>query len=92
MIVLHQPVEEFAARARADDIGQAMGEALMPFVTRIIVHFHAILVEDGLRLPAVFEAMKVDLDTRIEKGADLMEQIENTAVIHGVWHVQAHDM
>jgi hypothetical protein len=36
--------------------------------------------------------MKVDLCPCLVEGPDLMEKIENAAVIHGIWHIKAHDM
>jgi hypothetical protein len=64
----------------------------MAFAAGIVEDFFAVFVEHGLRSPSVFEAMEVNADTRGVQEPDLMEQVEDAAVIDGVWHIQAYDM
>jgi len=56
------------------------------------VHFDAILVEYGLRSPAVFETMQVYPDARAGKQPYLMKEVEDAPIIHRPGHIQAHDM
>jgi len=92
IVVFEQSFEELSVRSRANNVGQAMGKTFMSFVAGIVVHFDAILIEDGLWTAAVFKAVQMDLDARVEKGADLMKKVEDPAIIHRIGHIQAHDM
>jgi hypothetical protein len=69
-----------------------MGKTLMAFVAGVIIYLGAIFFQDGLRTPAIFETMQVDLYPGRRKESYLMKKVENTAVIDRVRHVQTHDM
>jgi len=92
VIVLQQPVEELAVGTGADDIGQPVRESLMAFVARVVVDLDAIFFQHGLWAAAVFKTVQMDLYAGVEERPDLMEQVEDSPVIHRVRHVQAHDM
>ena len=56
------------------------------------MHFLTILVEHGLFSAAIFEAMEVDLYAGAVQEPDLVEQVEDAAIIDGIWHIQTNDM
>ncbi len=92
IIVFQQVVEQSAALSGADDIGKLVRESLMTFVARIINNLHTIIVQGNLLSAAVFETMQMNFYADFVKGLDLMEKIEDPAIIHRVGHVQANNM
>ena len=56
------------------------------------MHFFTIFVEHGLFSTAIFEAMEMDLNTGAMQEPDLVKQVEDAAIIDGIWHVQTNDM
>jgi hypothetical protein len=79
-------------RPGTNDIGQLMRKSLMAFAPGIIGHICTIIIQDGLFPATIFETMQMDLYTRSMQATDLVKEIENSPVIHGVGHVQANDM
>jgi len=92
MIVFEESVEKLAAGAGADDVGQTMGESLMAFAARVIVDLDTIFFQYGLGTAAILKTVQMDLYSGPGERPDLMEQVDNSPVIHRVRHVQAHDM
>jgi hypothetical protein len=92
VIVLQQPVEKLTVGAGANDIGQPVRESLMAFVAGVVVDLYAVFFQYRLRAAAVFKAVQMDLYAGVKERPDLMEQVEDSPVIYGVRHVQAHDM
>jgi hypothetical protein len=91
-VVFQQFPEQLFARAGADDIGQFVREAFVPFVAFVIVDLYAIVIENGLAAATVFEAVQVDLYSGAVQTADLVKQVEDASVVYRIWDVQTHDM
>jgi hypothetical protein len=69
-----------------------MRETLVPFVTGIVVYFLAIVIQYGLRSPAVFETVQVYPYARLRQQPYLVKEVEYAPIVHGIGHIQAHDM
>jgi hypothetical protein len=92
IIILQQPVQQLTIRSRTNDVRQLMGKPFMSFMARIIVDLDAIVVQYRLLTPSILETVQVDADTGCMEPSDLMKQIKDAAVIHGVGYIQAYNM
>ena len=58
----------------------------------VIENFFAIFLKFFLFTTPVFKAMKVNFDTEAIKRPNLVIEVENAAIIHGVRNIEANDM
>lgn len=92
MIISCEPVEQICIHTGCNDIGKMKAESLVPFLAGIIMHFGAIVIEDGLSSAAVVKAMQNHLHPCSMQSLNRAENIDDPAIVNGVGHIVTYNM